>query len=40
MSIVRFAAGSVAVVLFAIVNLGAGARGRVPTLDDQMGRWS
>lgn len=40
MSIVRFAAGSVAVVLFALVNFAAGGSGRVRTLEDGMGRWS
>lgn len=40
MSVLRFAAGSVAVVLYALMNLAASGSGRVPTLDEQLGRWS
>jgi hypothetical protein len=40
MSLVRFAAGSVAVVLYALVNLAVGGSGRVDATLDELGRRS
>lgn len=39
MSIVRFAAGSVAVVLYSLVNLAIGGGRRVDATLHEMGRW-
>jgi len=40
MSIVRFAAGSAAMVLFALMNLAIGGSRRVDTTLDELGKWS
>ena len=39
MAIVKFAAGSVAVVIFAMVNLAIGGTRRVDATLDEIGRW-
>lgn len=40
MSLVRFAAGSMAMVLFALVNLAVGGSRPVDATLDELGRWS
>jgi hypothetical protein len=40
MSIVRFAAGSVAMVLFALMNLAVGGSKPVDATLDELGKWS
>ena len=40
MSIVRFAAGSVAMVIYTLVNLAAGGGRRVDATLEELGRWA